>query len=183
LNERPIDPEIRAGAPEASDDAPGVSPDLFREALARWASGVTVLATRDPDDGRIYAVTVSSFASVSARPPRILASLGPGAQPLPFLDEGREFVVNVLSDRQQGLARRFTDPFPVGPSPFPEEGAPTIEDAHVRIRCEVERVFPLGSSRLVVGLVVHAEMDDGASPLLHYRRAYRVLGEGEPPPG
>lgn len=200
MNERPIDPEIRPHAGAERDPAeeaadPGVPSEEFRDALSEWATGVTIVAVRDPDDGRVYAATVSSFASVSAEPPRILISLGPGAQPLPFLQESPEekespeedvetlpvpagaarFVVNILSAEQSGLAQRFTDPFPVGRSPFPVEGDPVIEGGQAVLVCRVERVIPVGSCRLVVGRVVRTRRSGSAAPepLLRHRRGYR----------
>jgi flavin reductase (NADH) len=174
---RPIDVRIETGAPAEEGDHPGVAPSEFREAMSRWASGVTVVAVRDPDDDRIYATTVSSFASVSARPPRIVISLGSGAQVLPFIREGGAFVVSVLAQGQEGLATRFADPFPVGPSPFPEEGPPEVSGAHAVLHCSVEEIHPVDGARLVVGLVDGARTGDDSEPLLYYDRGYRSLGE------
>lgn len=156
----------------------GVEADVFREALAHWASGVTVVTVRDPDDGKIYGTTVSSLVSVSATPPRIAFSLGPGAQVLPFLKPGRRFVVNILAEEQDELADRFTDPFPVGVPAFPPEGDPTIAGSHQRLICRVDGFVPVGPSRIVVGLVVGTQAGEGRRPLLYHQRGYRGLAEG-----
>lgn len=182
-----MDPEsIRnkeADTPAPTEPAPmpevrGVDADAFREALAHWASGVTVVAVRDPDDGKVYGTTVSSLVSVSAMPPRIAFSLGPGAQVLPFLKPGRRFVVNILAEEQEELANRFTDPFPIGVKAFPLEGDPTIEGSHVRLLCRVDGFVPVGASRILVGLVVATEEGEGDRPLLYHRRDYRTLAGG-----
>lgn len=175
MSPRPIDPAIHSGGADEPDGVPGADPERFREALARWASGVTIMAVRDPDDGQVHALTASSFASISARPPRVVVSLGPGAQPLPFLEPGSRFAVNILSAEQSGLASRYTDSFPVGPSPFAEEGDPVIRGAHAVLHCRAESLVPVGACRLVVGLVLDAETDDAAGPLLHYQREFRTL--------
>ena len=47
-----------------------VTPEEFREALGRWASGVTIVTSRS--GGRIHGMTVSAFASVSLDPPLVL---------------------------------------------------------------------------------------------------------------
>jgi flavin reductase (DIM6/NTAB) family NADH-FMN oxidoreductase RutF len=143
--------------------------------MSRWASGVTVVAVRDEDDGRIYATTVTSFASVSAEPPRIVISFGPGAQVLPFLGEGSRFAVNVLAADQERVAHLFADPFPVGRSPFPEEGDPLLQGVHASLTCRTERILPVDACRLVVGLVDSAGKGEGGAPLLYHRRAYRSL--------
>jgi len=156
----------------------GVHVDAFREALSHWASGVTVVTVRDPDDGRVYGTTVSSLVSVSATPPRIAFSLGPGAQVLPFLKPGRRFVVNILAQEQEELANRFTDPLPVGVPAFPPEGDPTIDGSHQRLICRVDGFVPVGPSRIVVGLVVDTEEGEGRRPLLYHERGYRTLSQG-----
>lgn len=127
-------------------------------------------------EGRVYGTTVTSFASVSADPPLVVISLGPGAQVLPFLDEGRRFVVNVLSADQGRVATVFADPYPVGPSPFAREGDPVLPGTQASLVCSVERVVPVGrGARLVLGLVEEALVGGREQPpLLHYQRGYRV---------
>ena len=188
--DRRIEAGIDAGRPGPPRGGVGEDPDVFREVMAGWVTGVAIVAVRDPDDGRVYATTVSSLASVSADPPRIVISLGPGAQALPFLQApgpeargearpGTRFVVSVLAEEQAGLARRYADPYPVGASPFPEEGDPVVEGASGVMVCEVAEIFPVGSCRLVVALVQEALPGGGAgsrpAPLLHHEREYRSL--------
>jgi flavin reductase (NADH) len=169
VEHRPIQADIRSGPSEPDPSAP------FRDAMARWASGVSVVAVRDPDDERVYATTVSSLSSVSADPPRIVLSLGPGAQVVPFLKPGRTFVVNGLNRSQRQLAVRYTDAFPVGTSPFSEEGAPVIEGSDFSLVCAVEQVVPVDASRLVVATVSEVRLGDDPDPLVHHMRGYRSL--------
>jgi flavin reductase ActVB len=51
-----------------------VSEDEFRSALSRFASGVTVVTTKD-SAGNFHGITVSSFCSVSLKPPMVLVSI------------------------------------------------------------------------------------------------------------
>lgn len=170
MSRRPIEADVRAG----DHDPPGsVGEEAFREALSRWASGVTIVAVRD--GGRVHATTVSSFASVSARPPLVLVALGAGAQVLPFLKEGTRYAVSVLTGDQPRLASVFADSFPVGSSPFPAEGPPVVPDAHATLVCSVHAVLPVESARIVVGLVEEARASEPGDPLLHYHREYREL--------
>ena len=48
-----------------------ISREEFRQALGRFASGVTVITTVDAA-GRKHGITVSAFSSVSLAPPLIL---------------------------------------------------------------------------------------------------------------
>jgi len=187
---RPIEPGIEGTGGSADTDrneppnsppsrAAGAEPDDFRDALSHWASTVTLVAVRD--DGRVHGTTVTSFAPVAADPATILVSLGPGAQVLPFLDEGTAFVVNFLAREQRALATRYADSFPVGPSPFPTEGPPVVDGSVVSLLCRVRSVEAAdGAARVVLARVTERIEGTGGAPLLYHRRGYATLeDEGE----
>jgi flavin reductase (DIM6/NTAB) family NADH-FMN oxidoreductase RutF len=131
-----------------------------------------VVAVREED--RVLATTVASFMSASADPPLILIALGPGAQALPYLTEGRTFGVSVLEESQARMASVFADSYPVGASPFPVEGDPVIPGALLRMRCSVHATFPAGDHALVLGLVEWVALGAG-EPLIRWARAYHKL--------
>lgn len=176
MTRRPFDAEDHQG-PAASDEegGEGVSPEEFKEALSWLAQGVTVAAVRDGPD--LYATTVTSFTSVSADPPVVVLAASGNAQVLPFLREGARFVVSFLRPAQKRLATIFADSFPVGPSPFPADGDPTIEGALVCLTCTVRQVVPVADARVVLGTVVETRVpdDEEGEALVHYRRDYHVL--------
>jgi flavin reductase (DIM6/NTAB) family NADH-FMN oxidoreductase RutF len=155
---------------------PGVDPDLFRDAMARWAATVTVVAARGADDGRVRATTATSFAPVSAEPPEVVVSLSPGAQVLPFLDVGGPVGISLLAADQRQWARLFADSYPVGPSPWPEEGVPLISGAVAGLACTVRAIHPTeGRSRLVVARIEGVALGGDLGPLLYANRTYRRL--------
>ena len=147
--------------------------EAVRDAFARWASGVAIVAVRD--EGRVYATTVSSLATVSLEPPQLVLSLSPGAQVLPFLPVGAGFGVSVLAASQRRLATVFADSFPVGPSPFGAEEPPRVAGARVTLACRVSALHPATPARLVVTVVeaVHAGEEERA--LVHWKRAWHAL--------
>lgn len=149
----------------------GVDADAFREALARWASGIAVVALRE--EARVLATTVSALMSVSVKPPLIMVALGPTAQVLPYLTPGRRFGVSLLGEEQGRLARVFSDPYPIGPSPFGDDD-PVVAEAIVRLGCMVQRVDAGGDHRLVLALVDSVAHSPGG-PLLRWEREYRRL--------
>ncbi|MEX2472322.1 MAG: flavin reductase family protein [Gemmatimonadota bacterium] len=154
----------------------GVDADLFRDAMARWAATVTVIAARDADDGRVRATTATSFAPVSAEPPEVVVSLSPGAQVLPFIEEGGFVGISLLSADQRRWARLFADSYPVGPSPWPDEGVPLLPGALAGLTCSVQAIHPTeGRSRLVVVRLEEVALGDATEPLLYGNRTYRVL--------
>ena len=51
-----------------------ISKEEFRAALSRFASGVTVVTTRDKE-GMLHGLTVSAFSSVSLEPSLVLVCI------------------------------------------------------------------------------------------------------------
>jgi len=85
---------------------PDVEPVLFRQLLGRFATGVTVLTTRD-DQGRPVGMTASSLTSVSLSPPLVSVCVDVTADMHRVMSASGDFVVNVLAAHQRELARRF----------------------------------------------------------------------------
>src|SRR5580693_3087492 len=86
----------------------GPAPDLA-EALASWATAVTLLTVADDRDD--VGATVSAFCPVSADPPLVLVSLLSGSYPAELFGRAAEpvtrFAVTLLSAGQRVLAGRF----------------------------------------------------------------------------
>lgn len=148
--------------------------EALKEAFARWASGVSIFAVRE--EGRVHALTVSAFIPVSVDPPLVLASLGPNAAALPYLDPGTRFGISLLTTGQKSLASRFADTLPVGPSPFPDSGTPLVDDALATLECEVHELLEYGDHTLVLGRVLAAGTAPNAQALTYFRRDYYSVG-------
>jgi flavin reductase (DIM6/NTAB) family NADH-FMN oxidoreductase RutF len=144
----------------------------FREAFARWPSGVAVIAVRE--DGRVLATTVTALLPLSPEPPTLLVSIGGTAQVQPYLTPGRAVGVSVLAESQGRVAMIFADAYPVGAPPFAAAGEPLVDGALVRLSCRVDRVEDAGDHTLVVLTIENAEAAPGG-PLVRYERAYRKL--------
>jgi flavin reductase (NADH) len=147
--------------------------DALREAFSRWASGVAIVAVRD--EGQVHALTVSAFIPLSVDPPLVLVSLGGNASALPYLDPGTPFAISLLAAEQRGLASRFADVFPVGPSPFPADGPPIVDGCIAALACTVEEIRPVGDHHLVTGRVDEPMVGGDAGALAYFRREYQAL--------
>src|SRR5438309_384680 len=82
----------------------------FRNALGRFATGVTIITTRateGPDEARLIGFTANSFNSVSLDPPLVLWSLAASAGSLEVFRGNTHYAINVLSSDQIDLSRRF----------------------------------------------------------------------------
>ena len=182
-----------AGASAGSDPgggngrapAGGVDPDGLRTAMGQFATGVTVITTRD-QDGRPFGTTANAVSSVSLRPPLVLACLRRESETLAALLERRRFAINVLHSSQSELSDRFArraaaDTWDAVAHRTPN-GIPVLEGAIATLECDLHDVADGGDRAVVVGHVVALEHgpETDAEPLLFYAGAYRRLG-GPPP--
>lgn len=158
-----------------------VHPDDFKGALASWAGGVTVVATRH--ERLVYGITVSSFASLSLDPLLVLVCLQNTNRLAGMIEGSGKFAVSILADDQAEVARWFAVS---GREPIPafEEfgtiemhtGSPIIAGAVAHLDCLLEQTMPGGDHTIAVGRVVGAASDPLRRPLLYFRRTYRKLG-------
>lgn len=154
-----------------------VSADAFKAALARWASGVTVVTAAGP-----VGMTVSAFSSLSLDPPLVLVALAKGAHSSAPIVAADGFAVHVLERDQQDLSVRFAghvDRFAgltTDEGPF---GAPLLGGCLMRLVCERRAVTDGGDHTVLIGRVVQADVNDG-EPLLYYRGGYRALNGAGP---
>src|SRR5205814_10424772 len=90
-----------------SSSAEGFNTRELRSALGSFATGVTIITTRDRE-GKLHGMTANSFSSVSLDPPLVLWSSSLYAQSLPAFQEGTHFVVNILAFDQFELSTQLT---------------------------------------------------------------------------
>lgn len=157
---------------------PDADPALFRQLLGRFATGVTVLTTRDQAGGPV-GMTASSLASVSLEPPLVSVCVDVSADMHRALSSSGYFVVNILRKDQEPLSRRFADQPAerrfdgVGWRETPG-GLVVLADVLAHIECERFADFPLGDHTLFVGRVTGGATTEG-EPLLYFRGGYGAM--------
>ncbi|NHD19344.1 MULTISPECIES: flavin reductase family protein [unclassified Actinopolyspora] len=160
-------------APEALD------PQRFRDALARFPSGVTVVTTRD-QHGQPYGLTASAFTSVSLDPPLVSFCLAHSAACHPVFAGSDAFTVNVLAVQDTDLALRFArqgeDKFADKRMHGTREGAPTVADALAVLDCSVYARHPAGDHTILLGEVQQAQVRDG-DPLVLWGKTFQRVTE------
>jgi flavin reductase (DIM6/NTAB) family NADH-FMN oxidoreductase RutF len=151
----------------------------FRQALAQFASGVTVVTTRDAG-GEPLGLTVSAFSSVSLQPPLVLVSVDVGSETHAGFRDSGAFGVSILAEGQDSVSRLFARP---GPAKFLEvpmqvsaRGLWLVPDALAHIECEVRATHPAGDHVLYVGEIVSLAVRSGR-PLVYQRGGYRRLAD------
>ena len=87
------------------DPVPGADVERLGEALASFATGVTLVMVADGRDD--IGTTVSAFCPVSWSPPLVLVSLIGDSYPAEVLARADRFAVTVLGAGQRALAGRF----------------------------------------------------------------------------
>lgn len=154
-----------------------VAADDFRRVLGHFATGVTIITTRD-GDGRATGLTVSAFCSVSLDPPQILVCIDHKSQSYPALRDGDRFAVNILGADHESVSRRFAttrlDKFDGVPFTLGTLGVPLIDGALAHLECRTVSRHVEGDHTILVGRVEEARNGAG-EPLLYYRGKYGRL--------
>ena len=78
----------------------------YRETVANFPSGVTVVTTRD--GGEDFGLTVSAFTSLSLDPPMVLVSIDRKSKSHQHLVEGAPIGISVLAAGHTDVAARRT---------------------------------------------------------------------------
>lgn len=149
----------------------------LRRVLGHFATGVTVITTCD-EQGQPFGLTANAVTSVSLVPPLILICVDKQADTYPYFDRSKVFAINILSDRQETISRRFATS---GIEKFEgigyrknDIGCAILDDAVGHIDCRIVQSYDAGDHTIYVGEVESAEAED-ISPLLFFRGGYRKL--------
>jgi flavin reductase (DIM6/NTAB) family NADH-FMN oxidoreductase RutF len=165
----------------------GPSTEQFREAVSRFATGLTVVTC--VADGVDHAMTANSFVSVSLDPLLVLVSVEHDTRFHEAVAEAGAWAVSILPDSAEPAARWFATrgrPLPGQFDSFPHHrgqhtDAVVLDGALAALECSTWRTVPAGDHDLLVGLVVGLEAPrDVPPPLLYHRRRYLTVG---PAPG
>jgi flavin reductase (DIM6/NTAB) family NADH-FMN oxidoreductase RutF len=144
----------------------------FRDALGRFATGVTVVTTQS-DMGPL-GITANSFASVSLDPPLVLWSPAKSSRRFQAFAEAAHFAIHVVGAEQAGLCERFsrdglafegTDWQPGA------HGVPLLNGCLARFECTTVASHEGGDHRIIVAEVTRATWRDG-DPLLFSQGSY-----------
>ncbi len=155
-----------------------VTPDVFRAALGRFATGVTVITVETPT-GEVHGMTANAFCSVSLRPPLVLVCIDHLAETYLHIRERRQFGVSVLKEEQEALSEFFADPerdhaaYRLGIQYHSmRSGTRVLQNALANLDCSVVHDYEGGDHTIFVGEVREVVVAEGA-PLLYFRGRYR----------
>ncbi len=158
-----------------------IDPEKMRQAMRRWATGVTVVTAEF--EGVRHGMTVSSFISISLAPPRLLVSLQQASRTHDLVKRSGCFGLTILDDSQKEISERFGgqdadhDRFQDLEVQTLSSGAPLLASGLVRLDCRVALTYEIGEHTLFIGEVLAMQMGDKHQPLIYYDRTYRRLEE------
>ncbi|MGB3316860.1 MAG: flavin reductase family protein [Albidovulum sp.] len=148
------------------------SPEDFRAALGRYATGVTIV-TAIGDRGPV-GITANSFTSLSLSPPLVLWCPARNSARFPAFEAATHYAIHVLAADQIDLCRRFARAgadFDGLPTETTQEGLPLLPGCLARFDCAAHAVHEGGDHAILVGRVIRASLRDG-EPLLFWGGRY-----------
>ncbi len=158
--------------------------EAFRDAMARFASGVTIVTTVAPD-GSPRGYTASAFTSLSVDPPMVLSCLAEEAECHEVFVAAETFAVSILGPQHEDLAMRFAtrgaDKFGGGEFSDGSLGLPVLSNAIATVECRLEGLFPGGDHTILTGLVEHCTVGGGPA-LVYFMREFFEISEPKPAP-
>lgn len=154
-----------------------VTPDLFRDAMSAFPTGVAIVTTTGPD-GRWHGFTATSFTSVSLDPPLVLVCLATSARCHPVFRAADRWLVHFVPEAHRALADRFAtrgaDKF-AGDQFTPDEaGLPRLRASCWTLSCATHAHHDAGDHTIMVGQVtsIHRGPD---RPAVYVGREYHSV--------
>lgn len=156
----------------------GIDAQAFKEVMAHWATGVTVVTTMF--EGAPVGITANSFTSVSLQPPQVLICVNKMLHTNQAIQRSGFFAVNILSAEQQEWGIIFAGMKPEVPDRFQgidwftsATGAPILPDVLGWLDCRLSHAYDGDDHTIFVGEVVASAARREGAPLLYYNRGWR----------
>ncbi len=161
---------------ESPSPTPSVTSEQFRDAIGRFATGVTVITTID--EGRWFGTTASAVSSLSLDPPMLLVCMNRESATGVAISRSGSFAVNILAEDQDQLARRFAskdqDKFQEVSVTRGQGGQPLLDGALAHVECRVTEEVVGGTHTVFLGEVDRA-FGRAGTPLAYFRGQYGRL--------
>ena len=149
----------------------------LRRVMGTFCTGVTVITTCD-DTGRPFGLTANAVTSLSLDPPLVLICVDRKAESHAHFFTSKVFVVNVLSEEQEAVSRRFAvsggEKFTDVPCRPGRLGALILDGTLAHLECRIVETHEGGDHVIHIGEVECGEFR-GGRPLLYFQGKYERL--------
>ena len=150
--------------------------ERFRETMACFATGVTVVTAVDSDRGAV-GLTANSVASVSLNPRLVLVCVAQNSTSLGTILASGQFGLSVLGSGDEEVARRFSLEPPDHRFRGLElresvSGVPLLANAVAWVECRIWKSLDAGDHTIVIGQVEACGPGPVTRPLVFFRRRY-----------
>lgn len=160
--------------------------EMYRDAWSRFATGVTVITTVEPN-GNVHGMTASSVTSVSLDPPLVLVVVGESRQSHELIESTGRFGMSILDTGQTDIAMHFATPPESRGELDPEHvdilsGIPVISNAIAAMNCKVSAAHKAGDHTVFIGEVEAINVGEG-DPLVWFQRQFGGFADQKPDSG
>ena len=155
-----------------------IEPGIYKDVMASFPSGVTVVTTLDPDGG-IVGITASAFSALSIDPALVLFCPNYASDTYPILRDSKRFAIHLLSADQKAEAYAFAgkgkDKAKDIEWHLSELGNPLLSTgskirATAIIECELWREYDGGDHAIIVGAVKNLILPEApVVPMVYHR--------------
>lgn len=153
-----------------------VAADALKQLLGRRAAAVAIVTARAGE--RVHGMTVTAWTEVSLEPPLVLVCADRASNTHPVIASGGVFALNLLSDGQAELSRRFAAKkdedrrFEGIAWEAEATGAPILPGILGALDCRVVAAHEAGDHVIYVGRIDALRSFPEREPLLYQRGRY-----------
>jgi len=147
--------------------------EAFKQAMRRLAATVTIVATGQAPHRS--GLTATAVCSLTANPPQVIACLNASSSTCAHIREIGAFSVNILPNRHQAIAERFSGAgnfvgeqrFQIGDWLQAPPGIPVLADAVAALTCELRHAWEVDTHVILIGAVNSLRVASEEAPLVY----------------
>ena len=150
-----------------------VNKDNYKKTLSKFATGITVVATKYKSI--LYGKTINSFSSLSLSPPLVLFSLDNKSSKLNIFKKSEEITINILSEKQQIVSNNFAKKNPDWKHinyVSLKNGNPIIKNCVSNLDCRIIEKIQKGDHLIFICKVSKVIYSEKLKPLIYYNSKY-----------
>ena len=150
-----------------------VNKQNFKKTLSTFATGITVVATKNKSV--LYGKTINSFSSLSLSPPLVLFSLDKKSSKLKIFQESKTVSINILNNKQEIISDNFAKKNPIWKEidyELLQNGNPIIKNCVSNLDCKIEDKINKGDHIIFICRVLKVLNNNKLKPLIYYSSKY-----------